>query len=169
VLALTVRTYYLPNPDWQTLCHRGRALRETSGTLTGQAAGHEQAPVLDHAAVAKAIGAGTAPAPDRADVVELPEPLASIVDYLGEDLDAHDGREFVPSAELAEALDLDPTELGLQMRNLGCRPTRERIPADDGKLRQIRGYLTADIRTAIQAAGTRERATGQPEVHADDQ
>ncbi|HEV2780205.1 MAG TPA: cell division protein FtsK [Actinophytocola sp.] len=169
VLALTVRTYYMPNDDWQTLCQRGRALREAAGTLTGQAAGHDTAPVLDHAAVAKAIGAGIAPAPDRAEEpVELPEPLASIVDYLGDDLDEHDGRDFVPSAELAEALDLDPTELGLQMRDVGCRPTRERIPTDDGKLRQIRGYLTADIRAAIQAASTRERVIEQPQVDTDD-
>jgi S-DNA-T family DNA segregation ATPase FtsK/SpoIIIE len=169
VLALTVRTYYLPNPDWQTLCQRGRALREAAGTLTGHAAGHDTAPVLDHAAVAKAIGAAT-PAPDHAtEVVELPEPLAAVVDYLGEDLDAHDGREFVPSAELAEALDLDTTELGLLMRELGCRPTRERIPTDEGTLRQIRGYLTAEIRAAIHAAGTGQPATAAPEVDADDQ
>jgi S-DNA-T family DNA segregation ATPase FtsK/SpoIIIE len=169
VLALTVRTYYLPNPDWQTLCHRGRALRETAGTLTGHAAGHDTAPVLDHAAVAKAIGANTPAAPDPAEVVELPEPLAAIVDYLADDLDAHDGREFVPSAELAQALDLDTTELGLLMRELGCRPTRERIPTDEGTLRQIRGYLTAEIRAAIHAAGTGQPATAAPEVHADDQ
>jgi S-DNA-T family DNA segregation ATPase FtsK/SpoIIIE len=55
------------------------------------------------------------------------------------------------------------------MRNLGCRPIRERIPTDDGTLRQVRGYRTADLRTAIQAAGTQQRASGQGEVHADDQ
>ena len=169
VLALTVRTYYLPNPDWQTLCQRGRALRETAGTLTGQAAGHDTVPVLDRAAVAKAIGASAPAAPDPAEVVELPEPLASIVDYLGEDLDEHDGREFVPSAELAEALELDPTELGLQMREFGCRPTRERIPTGEGTPRQVRGYRTADLRAAIHTAGTSERAIAAPEVDADDQ
>jgi S-DNA-T family DNA segregation ATPase FtsK/SpoIIIE len=166
VLALTVRTFYMPNDDWQTICQRGRALREATGTLTGHAAGHDTAPVLDHAAAAKAIGAGTAPLPDGADVVELPEPLASIVDYLGDDLDELGGREFVPSAELAEALDLDPTELGLQMRDIGCRPTRERIPTSEGKLRQIRGYLTADIRAARLDAATREQSIGQAEVGA---
>jgi hypothetical protein len=31
-----VRTYYLPNQDWQTLRQRGRALREAAGTLTGR-------------------------------------------------------------------------------------------------------------------------------------
>jgi len=152
-----------------TICQRGRDLREAAGTLTGRAAGHDNAPVLDHAAVAKAIGSGTAPAPDRAELVELPEPLAAIAHYLAADLDAHDGRDFVPSAELAEALDLDTTELGQQMRDIGCRPTRERIPTDGGTLRQIRGYLTADIRAAIHAAGTRERAIGRPGADADDQ
>lgn len=39
VLALTVRTYYLPNEDRRTICRRGRALREDARTLTGQAAG----------------------------------------------------------------------------------------------------------------------------------
>src|SRR5437588_8794277 len=80
VLALTVRTYYMPNEDWQAICQRGRELREATGTLTGHAAGQDSAPVLGHAAVAKAIGAGSAAgAVARAEVVELPEPLASVV------------------------------------------------------------------------------------------
>ena len=37
------------------------------------------------------------------------------------------------------------------MTDLGCRPTRERIPSEDGTIRQIRGYLIADIRTAVEA------------------
>jgi S-DNA-T family DNA segregation ATPase FtsK/SpoIIIE len=37
VLAVIVRTDYMPNDDWATLCQRGRALRETAGTLTGHA------------------------------------------------------------------------------------------------------------------------------------
>ncbi|MEU7475462.1 hypothetical protein AB0A63_05715 [Lentzea sp. NPDC042327] len=28
VLALTVRTFYMPNEDWREICQRGRALRE---------------------------------------------------------------------------------------------------------------------------------------------
>jgi DNA segregation ATPase FtsK/SpoIIIE, S-DNA-T family len=32
VLALTVRTYYMPNEDWQVICQRGRSLREAEGT-----------------------------------------------------------------------------------------------------------------------------------------
>ena len=55
-------------------------------------------------------------------VVELPEPLASVVDYLGEDLDE---REFVPTAELVEALEVEPTMFARQMAELGCRPTPE--------------------------------------------
>jgi S-DNA-T family DNA segregation ATPase FtsK/SpoIIIE len=153
VLALTVRTYYMPNEDWQTLCQRGRALREGARTLTGHAAGQEAAPVLDHTAVAKAIGAGTASGPiARAEAVELPEPLASVVDYLGEDLDESYGRDFVPTEELVEALEVEPTAFGRQMSDLGCRPTRERIPTANGALRQVRGYRTADIRAAIRTA-----------------
>jgi S-DNA-T family DNA segregation ATPase FtsK/SpoIIIE len=148
VLAVMVRTYYMPNNDWQALCQRGRALREAARTLTGHAAGQNSAPVLDHAAVAKAIGAGAGHV-DDADVVELPEPLASVVDYLGDGLD---DRSFVPTAELVDALDVEPTAFGRRMGDLGCRPTRGRITSEDGTVRQVRGYLTAVIRAAV--AGT---------------
>jgi len=152
VLALTVRTYYMPNEDWRTLCQRGRALREAAGTLTGQAAGREPAPVLDHAAAAKAIGAGTADPggpvwrPDG-----LPEPLAAVVEYLADDLD-EDGREFVPTAELTDALDVEPTTFARQMAGLGCKPTRNYMPTEDGEPRRVRGYLTADVRAAVLGA-----------------
>ncbi|MCA1705547.1 MAG: cell division protein FtsK, partial [Actinobacteria bacterium] len=59
--------------------------------------------------------------------------------------------EFIPSAELITALNTDRATLSRQMTDLGCRPTRERIPSEDGTIRQIRGYLTADIRAAAQA------------------
>lgn len=94
VLAMTVHTYYLSNNDWQTIYRRGRALRETTGTLTGHAAGHDSALVLDHAAVAEVIGATNGPEP--APELELPEPLASVMAYLGEDPDGTDSRGFVP-------------------------------------------------------------------------
>ncbi|WP_020673882.1 FtsK/SpoIIIE domain-containing protein [Amycolatopsis nigrescens] len=141
-LATTVRTYYMPNEDWQTICQQGRALREAEGTLTGHAAGQDTAPVLDHAAVAKAIGTGPA---EVTEAVELPEPLASVVEYLGDD-----GREFVPTAELVEALDVEPTAFGRQMGALGCRSERGRLTAEDGTTRQVRGYLVADIRAAVR-------------------
>src|SRR5262249_42668865 len=63
VLAITVRTYYMPNDDWRTICQRGRALREVTGTLTGHATGTEPTPALDHATVALAIGGAPAPQP----------------------------------------------------------------------------------------------------------
>jgi S-DNA-T family DNA segregation ATPase FtsK/SpoIIIE len=157
VLALTVRTYYMPNEDWQTLCRRARELREAAGTLTGHAAGHDTAPVLDHATVAKAIGSGHAAGPATPDVAELPEPLASVAEYLGEDFDENDGRDFVPTAELVEALDVEPTAFGLQMAVLGCSSTRGRIATEDGKTRQVRGYLTTQIRAAIQEASEHGR------------
>jgi S-DNA-T family DNA segregation ATPase FtsK/SpoIIIE len=149
VLAMTVRTYYMSNQDWQTICQRGRTLRDAAGTLTGHAAGHDAALVLDHAAVAKAIGSGTGAEP--VDVMELPEPLAAVVAYLGDDIDGPDGRGFVPTAELVEALDVEPTQFGRQMGELGCRSKRERVPAADGTIRQVRGYFTADIRAAADA------------------
>jgi DNA segregation ATPase FtsK/SpoIIIE, S-DNA-T family len=152
LLALTVRTYYMPNEDWQSLCQRGRILREAAGTLTGHAAGQESAPVLDHAAVAKAIGAGSAAGPIRPEGGALPEPLASVVDYLGDDLEGN----FVPTEELVNALEVEPTMFGRQMAELGCRSTRERIPGEDGTMRQVRGYRMADIRAAVSGVGEAE-------------
>jgi S-DNA-T family DNA segregation ATPase FtsK/SpoIIIE len=145
VLATTVRTYYMPNEDWRIICARGRALREAEGTLSGHAAGQDNRPMLDHAAVAKAIGTVA----QRTADVEVPEPLASVVDYLGDDLQPG-RRDFVPTAELVAALDVEPTVFGLRMGEFGCRPTRDRITTDDG-VRQVRGYLVADIRAALTA------------------
>ncbi|MGZ3140518.1 cell division protein FtsK [Lentzea chajnantorensis] len=143
VLALTVRTFYMPNEDWRAICERGRALREVEGTLTGQAAGQD-APLLHRAEVVQAIGE-----PGR-DEIELPEPLSAVVDYLGDGLDE---REFVPTAELVEALDVEPTTFGKDMGDLGCRPTRQYVQEEEGT-RRVRGYLTADIRAAIVEIGS---------------
>src|SRR5262249_20373034 len=155
VLALTVRTYYMPNDDWQTICRRGRALREVTGTLTGHAAGQDTAPVVDQAAAAKVLGSGGRPEIDWRST-ELPEPLAAVAEYLADDLDADDGRQFVPTAEPTDALDIEPSTFAGQMGELGCRPTRGRIPTEDGELRRVRGYLTADIRAAIERAAADE-------------
>jgi S-DNA-T family DNA segregation ATPase FtsK/SpoIIIE len=149
VLALTVRTYYMPNEDWRTICERGRELRQAAGRLTGHAAGQDTTPVVDHASAVKAIGAGHGPVEPAPPISDLPEPLASVVGYLGEDLDE---REFVPTAELVEALDVEPTMFGRQMGELDCRPTRNRVPDEDGGVRRVRGYFTADIRAAIGRA-----------------
>ncbi len=148
VLAMMVRTDYMPNNDWTTLCERGRNLRAAAGTLTGHAIGTGSTPALDPATVVHVIGASqlTKEEPPARD---LPEPLASVVEYLGADLD--DGREFIPTAELVDALDVEPTAFGRQMGELGCRPRPGRIVGEDGTTRQARGYLTADIRAAIAA------------------
>jgi S-DNA-T family DNA segregation ATPase FtsK/SpoIIIE len=151
VLAMMIRTDYMPNTDWTTLCQRGRALRETAGTLTGHAIGAPSTPALDPATVAAVIGTSQvttkeAPLP----MCDLPEPLAAVVDYLGADIE-EGGREFIPTAELVAALSIDRATLSRQMSDLGCRPTRERIPTEDGTLRQVRGYLIVDIRTAAEA------------------
>jgi S-DNA-T family DNA segregation ATPase FtsK/SpoIIIE len=145
VLAMTVRTYYMPNEDWRTICQRGRSLREAARTLSGHAAGAEPATVLDHAGVAGAIGTGGA---RDAEQGELPEPLESVVAYLAET--GEEDREFVPTAELIEALDVEATQFARQMGELGCSPTRYRMPIEDGETRRVRGYLTAEIRRAVQ-------------------
>lgn len=106
VLALTVRTYYMPNEDWQIICQRGRALREAEGTLTGHAVGDDLAPALDHSAAVQAIGSGAVVRSRSADV---PEPLASIVDHLDES--SHETPEFISTADLAEVLDFEPAWL----------------------------------------------------------
>ena len=151
VLAMTVRTDYMPNDDWAALCERGRALREAAGTLTGHAIGAAPTPALDPTTVAGIISTtlpSTDPVPPP--ICDLPEPLASVIEYLGTDFD-EGGREFIPTTELITALNTDRATLSRHMTNLGCRPTRERIPSEDGTIRQIRGYLIADIRTAAQA------------------
>jgi DNA segregation ATPase FtsK/SpoIIIE, S-DNA-T family len=156
VLALTVRTDYMPNEDWQTICQRGRALREAAGTLTGHAAGEnldDLTPELDHAAAVRAIGVGTGITGRSSRSNRAPEPLAAIVDHL-------DGLakvpEFLATADLAEVLDLDPTWLGRRLAELGCQSTRDRITAEDGRTRQIRGYLTTDLLTTATALQDRE-------------
>jgi DNA segregation ATPase FtsK/SpoIIIE, S-DNA-T family len=158
VVAMTVRTYYMPNPQWREICARGRALRESAGTLAGHAAGDHQRQAIDPASVLKALVAGTALSTEgwNADgPFELPEPLASVADYLGDDLNPH-GREFVPTAELTDELDIEPSLFARQMGELGCRPTRQYVPTDDGATRRVRGYLTTDIRAAIERAATNE-------------
>jgi DNA segregation ATPase FtsK/SpoIIIE, S-DNA-T family len=152
VLALTVRTYYMSNPDWRTICERGRALREAAGTLSGHTAGDDSQRAIDSAAVVKALGSATATELDEPICEQpamLPEPLASIVDYLGDEID---GREFVTTAELVDALDIEPGPFAQQMRDVGCEPARDRVPTEDGRTRQVRGYRTTDIRTAVRAA-----------------
>lgn len=158
VLAMTVRTYYMPNPQWREVCARGRALREAAGTLAGHAAGDHQRQAIDPASVVKALGAGDAVEtngrnPDR--LTELPEPLASVVNYLGDDLDPH-GREFVPTAELTDELDIEPSLFARQMGELGCRPTRQYVQSENSGPRRVRGYLTADIRAALDRTATNE-------------
>jgi DNA segregation ATPase FtsK/SpoIIIE, S-DNA-T family len=149
-VAVTVRTYYMHNPEWRTICQRGRALREAAGTLTGHAAGDNSPHAIDHAAVVKALGSGATANEDDAPS-ELPEPLASVVDYLGDKLDE---RDFIPTAELVNALEVEPTLFGRQMGDLGCQPRRGRATADDGTVHQVRGYYTADLRTAIEQCTT---------------
>ena len=143
VLALTVRTYYMPNEDWHELCQRGRALREAAGTLTGHAAGQRQR------AGAGPRGGG---ARDRcrstgrgaADVAGA----ARVRCGLPRD---EDDREFIPTAELVEALDVEPNSFGRAMADFGCPSTRDRITEEDGSARRVRGYRTADIKAAIRA------------------
>ncbi|MGH3565032.1 MAG: cell division protein FtsK [Pseudonocardia sp.] len=143
VLAMTVRSHYMPNPEWKTICARGRALREAAGTLAGHAAG--EAPItIDADVVVRALGPGPA---DTEDVESmLPEPLASVADHLGDDLTK---RAFIPTAELIAALGVESTAFGRGMGKLGCAPRPGRITDPDGAVRQVRGYVTAELRAAV--------------------
>jgi S-DNA-T family DNA segregation ATPase FtsK/SpoIIIE len=158
VLAMTVRTYYMPNPQWREVCARGRALRESTGTLAGHAAGDDQRQAIDPATVVNALGAAATVDTEKwrsERLCELPEPLASVADYLGEDLKPR-GREFIPTAELTDELDIEPSLFARQMGELGCRPTRQYVPTEHGTTRRVRGYLTTDIRAALERATTNE-------------
>jgi S-DNA-T family DNA segregation ATPase FtsK/SpoIIIE len=160
MLALTVRTYYMPNAEWREICARGRALREAAGTLAGHAAGDDTARAIDHASFATALGSGTSNEAEESTYshpVSLPEPLASVVDYLGDEIDE---REFIPTSELVEALNVEPTSFGRQMRELGCQSVRDYAPQPDGTDRRVRGYYTAEIRAAIDDA--RDRSGDDP-------
>ncbi|MGW4109713.1 cell division protein FtsK [Actinosynnema sp. NPDC004786] len=148
MIAMTVRTYYMPNAEWRVICARGRSLREAAGTLAGHAVGDDAPRPIDSSSVVKALGSGTA---DRW-VVDLPEPLASVVDYLGEELDE---REFVPTSELVEALEVEAVTFAREMSELGCKPLRQYVSGGDGS-RRVRGYLTADIRAAVERAAADE-------------
>jgi S-DNA-T family DNA segregation ATPase FtsK/SpoIIIE len=108
--------------------------------------GDDAVRAIDAGAVVKALGAGAA----DAWVVDLPEPLAAVVDYLGEQLSE---REFVPTAELVEALEVEPTTFGREMGELGCRPIRQYVQEGDAT-RRVRGYLTAEITAAVDEIGS---------------
>jgi S-DNA-T family DNA segregation ATPase FtsK/SpoIIIE len=86
--------------------------------------------------------------------------LASLVEYLRDDLEP-DGREFVPTAELLDVLEVDSRTFAQQMSEVGCRPTRDRVTGEDGETRQVRGYRTAEIRSAIDRARNGGEPTGQ--------
>ena len=152
LLAQMVRCDYMPNADWRAICERGRALREAEGTLSGHAAGDvdERGPdVVMAAAVAGALGPGSTAGDDHEDgepVPVLPEPLASVVAYLGDGL--HE-RSFVPTAELVAELGVESTAFGREMRALGCSPIPGRVTDADGTTRQARGYPTEDLRAAV--------------------
>jgi S-DNA-T family DNA segregation ATPase FtsK/SpoIIIE len=153
-VAVTVRTYYMDNTQWRAICERGRALREAAGTLTGHAAGDDSRQAVDQTAVVKALGTAGDEAPGD-EWPELPEPLASIVDNFGEDL-APNGREFIPTSELTATLEADPSTFARDMNECGCKPTRNYVTSEDGSARRVRGYLTADIRAAIEQAVNNE-------------
>ena len=62
----------------------------------------------------------------------------------------------MPTAEITDELDIEPSLFARQMSELGCRPTRQYVPTDDGTTRRVRGYLTADIRAAIDRSAANE-------------
>ena len=80
--------------------------------------------------------------------------MASVVAYLGDGIDK---REFVPTAELVEALRVEPTLFGRQMRDLGCQS--ERDYATTG-----RRHGTAGARLPHDCDSSRHRAPNGTEV-----
>lgn len=77
-------------------------------------------------------------------------PLAVVADYLDADLDADDGREFIPSAELVEELGYRSQKaLAAELGPLGLTPSQGYWIDEDGTRKETRGYRTADINAAI--------------------
>ncbi|WP_337661764.1 FtsK/SpoIIIE domain-containing protein [Actinoalloteichus sp. AHMU CJ021] len=147
-VATTVRTYYLADEDWRMLCRRGRVVREKLGTLTGHATGAR--PTTAPAGTPARSGDTGSTAP--------PEPLSAVLAYLD---NSPEDREFVATAELVNALRVDPVRFAQQLRDSGCRPTRYRVATAHGN-RQVRGYRISDIRAAAATARTTpSSATGQ--------
>ncbi len=151
VLAMTVRTYYMPNEDWQTICEQGRALREAAGTLTGHAAGAGHRPALDHAAVARAIGAGARLRHANSHPASCP----------------NRSRPWSPTSATTWTMTAGSSS---RLPNWsGTRRRADHVRAADGRLRMppparpgqdtngtvkaaVRGYLVADIQAAIEQA-----------------
>jgi DNA segregation ATPase FtsK/SpoIIIE, S-DNA-T family len=154
VLAVTVRTDYMSNEDWRTICTRARALRGEENTLSGHAAGQGDPALIGPGTVIDAYAHVVADHVEPTTVIELPEPLGSVVDYLGEH---EDGRDFIPSAEITEALGVEPTTFGRQMSELGCGAVRGRIATEEG-VRQVRGYVVRDVRQAAEHHASPDRA-----------
>jgi DNA segregation ATPase FtsK/SpoIIIE, S-DNA-T family len=154
----------LTKHEWADLVRHGHPRRRPAGTpLFIEGTRSEVVVILISGRVkVKALGAATALETEEWSAErspKLPEPLASVVNYLGNDLSQH-GREFVPTAGLTDELDMEPSLFARQMSELGCRPTRHYVPTEDGATRRVRGYLTADIRAAIDRAATDQTGSG---------
>ncbi|MEO6088414.1 MAG: cell division protein FtsK [Umezawaea sp.] len=152
--AITVRTHLLHIAQIRAACERGRAARETAGTLTGDAAGDTAlgelppavAALIDEQADADQSGEDVAGVLDAEVVEELPEVLALLVDVI----DA-DERGLVAVAELAERIGWETKRFGEAITAAEiARPTarRQRI---NGSTQPVPVVTFEAIRAAVVA------------------
>ncbi len=146
--ALTVRTHLLHIKTIRAACHRGRALRELAGTLTGDAVGERQIRELPDE-VAQRIQQSAAVnvpsvSPEDSEDPELPEVLGLLVDAID---DAETG--LVATADLAARISWEAKPLGEALRRHGVpppTPSRQRI---NGSLHPVSVVDLSTIRAVI--------------------
>lgn len=144
--ATTVRTHLLHIREIRQACQRGRTLRETAGTLTGDAVGEHDLAALDPAAMARLADEVTTTAaevePVNAEpVVEMPEALALLAAVLD-----HDEHGLVPTGVLAGRIGWDVKALGQALHAAGVPKSKRRISGHDNPV----SVVDVDaVRTAI--------------------
>ncbi|KAA2266986.1 cell division protein FtsK [Solihabitans fulvus] len=128
--ATAVRTHLLAIKEIRVACHRGRALREAAGTLSGDAAGNRAVgdlPPEVAARIADVTAAGVA-AVEVEDAV-LAEDLPEVLGLLVEVIEDHEAG-LVATFELAGRIGWEAKALGEALRRAGVPapvPPRQRI------------------------------------------
>ncbi|GAA3230600.1 FtsK/SpoIIIE domain-containing protein [Pseudonocardia petroleophila] len=134
----TLRTFEVPDEEWEALCRRGAALRRDQGHGDGwNPGGGGEGPVNP-----------IEPAQPDVEADELPENLIALREYL-----LRPGNEFRASFELQRELGINSRELTQLMSSLGLSADRDYIlDAVAGTKRRVWGYRVSQALAAIEDA-----------------